>query len=271
MCDALTDNNTGVQHDETWKKLSALKQYAKLYAEWDEFKHSSSDQKEANLCRQLSDLNRSFGDLNILDKNQVALNLDFLQKLNESWDNKTNLVDIHRLADTFANMERRNKQGHYTDAMARAYTLIERTAAFILIQKNGLGSTEKPDWDNFNHSLDQVQNKYRKEIKKFNRSPNLRGKLDHEFPHYKLALQNCCFLLKLCGNDNLWDIYIQKIMANIGNKRNRSIIGHGTRPITKEDFKVTHEIAREFLIEAIGSEHSLKNYLKNIMFPELTI
>ncbi len=63
----------------------------------------------------------------------------------------------------------------------------------------------------------------------------------------------------------------EKNKDSVMEKRNRSILAHGTNPITAEDYKILDSKTSSMILEVVGNKSEFKDLLKNAKFPELLI
>jgi CRISPR-associated protein (TIGR02710 family) len=244
----------------TYKKIELIKKLIEIYNDWDLFYHSSVPKKVPTLSERLEEIKNEFIKFGM--KNYLPLNIDknieFLREIDSKWKDKLNIIDEYRIADIYVNALRRGtiKQGRYDDAIARLYRVLEMCSSYILL-KHGIIDLATPNYsslsEKINVNLDKIEEEFRK-IK--NRS----------LPQESLALDDQMTLLSIIGNlANLKDA--EKVAGiynslkrstpcsrSLMDKRNRSILAHGTDPLTEEDWINFRDKVKVIVQETIGKK-----------------
>jgi len=264
-----------VTDQHLYLKLQQIRKMIHIYNDWDSFLHSTHFQKvpsieekaKIRLADRLETLYlkemKRFG-YSFINEKTLESNLDFLKNLQNTWDSKRNLCDPYRLIDLYANACRRAEQGKYDDATARIYRCLEMCANLCL-EKAGIEKLKNPDYEAFARknglTYKILQNKF-SELSGFEKPQNPPG------------LNDQMFLLKIIGS-KVANIYfkMEKLEANgenLRDKRNRSILAHGTSPITKKDFEALDSWTTKIIIGTLGKKE-FNRLRAQVTFPELNI
>ncbi len=250
------------------KKLDVILEFIQVYRDWDMFLHSKycsniKDREDVTFLKDrlesvVSDCERY--DFKIFDRDQIDANLEFLEALEQGWSCKKDIVDKYRLIDLFLNAQRRASQGQYDDATARLYRCIEMCANLQIDSKGLLG----PGGINYTaFGMDQSEF-----LQKF------REVSGHPSPQNPPGLNDLMVMLQVIKdpvgmkfksiNDN------KKGKEGLRDKRNRSILAHGTSPITAEDY---HELdyAVSSMISLLLGKKDFSSLKNDANFPELLI
>ena len=251
-----------VRDPATHSRVVNLQKLIRLYLDWDAFLHSAvlkDKRPEPLLSMRLKGIIDDFRRLGFEEclPDNVDANLEFLKNLDETWRNKANIVDEFRLVDVFASALRREKQKKYDDAVGRLYRCLEMCSTIKLIEL-GLKDTEKPDYNTFSSRIKKnpkwLEDEY--EQRKHRR-----------LPPGRLGLDDQMTLLGIAG-ENIANIY--KSMESLMKMRNRSILAHGTNPVSEKDctdFKRKAEV----IIEKTIDQKRFKELLEMAMHGELHI
>lgn len=263
-------------HDrDIYVKLGFIEKLTEIYLNWNGFVHSQyyKDPKKREeftyLARRLEAVKNDCSrlDFELIKKEDMEKNIAFLKALEDGWQNKSNIVDVPRLVDIYMNARRRAEQELYDDATARLYRCIEMCGT-LLLEKEGIKNVSKiteKDYIEFaaKHGMD-----YDTLISKFK---ELSG---FERPAEKPGLNDQMVLLQIVNNQ------AARIYAEMNNpeikgesardKRNRSILAHGTNPITKEDYLSIEKYVRQIIILTIG-DSEFKTNVEQATFPKLMI
>jgi len=256
-------------------KLQKIAKLIEIYRDWDAFLHSThfqgnpSEEEKARtrLADRLEFLYlkeiKRFG-YKLVNERTLEDNIDFLKQLQENWANKKNICDPYRLVDLYANACRRAEQKKFDDATARLYRCLEMCSS-IELQKYGMKDPNQPDYAAFakhiGMDLDTLSQRF-KEAEKYElpEKPGLRAQM----------------ALLLIASSKIAVIYDgmnkqEKNKDSVMEKRNRSILAHGTNPITAEDYKILDSKTSSMILEVVGNKSEFKDLLKNAKFPELLI
>lgn len=263
-------------HDAAlYTKLDVIRELTKIYRDWNGFVHSRYYQnpKEREECTYLakrlefikSDCVR-FG-FELIKKEDMEKNITFLKALENGWQNKSNIVDVPRLVDIYMNARRRAEQELYDDATARLYRCIEMCGT-LLLEKEGIKNVSKITKKDYGDLAAKHGTEYETLMSKFK---ELSG---FEIPEAKLGLNDQMVLLQIINNQAAM-IYSEmnnpeKKGESARDKRNRSILAHGTNPITKEDYLSIEKYVTKIMILTIGNSE-FKTNIELATFPKLMI
>lgn len=256
-------------------KLQKVAKLIEIYRDWDAFLHSTHVQGNPSkeeiarirLADRLEDLYRKeikrFGYL-LVDEKKLEENIEFLKQLQENWINKKNICDPYRLVDLYANACRRAEQKKFDDATARLYRCLEMCSS-VELQKYGMEDPNNPDYaafaKNLGMDIDTLSQRFREAVK-------------YELPE-KPGLRAQMALLRLASS-KIASIYNMidpqgNTEDSVMEKRNRSILAHGTNPIKAEDYETLSSRTSSIITEVIGNKNKTKTLSKKATFPELMI
>jgi CRISPR-associated protein (TIGR02710 family) len=214
----LIDQGLGeIQLPEHRRDLEDLKRLCLAYQAWDWFDHRQAHEYFQEIDRGLI---QRWSEKIAQNKGWVAqiAQADYSEKL---------------LIDLWLNAERRMEEGHWMDAVARLYRLIELIAQFRLSQKHGL--------DSGNLNVSKLPQSLRE---KYERLRDEKGRV-------KLGLRQDFELLAEL-DDPLGRRYDDGLEGAL-QARNESVAGHGLHPVTREDCGRLAEKARALLSEVISN------------------
>ncbi len=222
-------------------QLSILSEIMKVYHDWDRFKHSDKDMKPG-FSRKLQNAITTEGFALLKDCviKQIKSNVQFLEKLELNWkQGSRDMVGKYRIIDLYSNIMRRKKQGKYEEAVALCYRLFEMLPRYVLhskFPKKEISSTIK-----------------NKEL------GDLLGIEHVDDPDKKVSLATLIkCLVKAFPDDKsiekLNDYYQETLGIKEG--RNASIYGHGTQPISKEEFDEIKIIVEKAIKLFLSNEFS---------------
>ena len=252
-------------------KIEIIFDMVKVYRDWDSFLHSKHYQTVAKrddntrLAKKLENIGNKIErfKFNVADRESLHSNLEFLQSLEMCWINKKNICDQYRLVDLYLNANRRAHMGKYDDATARLYRCMEMCSTIELL-KLKIGDVGKPDYDTFSSTIG-----YDKEML----SDQFEKKANYCLPGM-LALNSQMILLDIA------DVSIAKIYNGIKNtndktesvmdKRNRSILAHGTNVIEEVDYKTMESRTRSMISATVGDDE-FRRLEKQARFPKIMI
>ncbi len=250
------------------KKLDVIYEFILVYRDWDMFLHSKycSNVKDRDNVTFLKDRLEAvvqdckrYG-FNIFDIDQIESNLTFLEALELGWACKKDIVDKYRLVDLFLNAQRRASQGQYDDATARMYRCIEMCASLQIKAKELLDS-EGINYTAF--GMDEAEF-----LKKFKAVSGFSS------PRDPPGLNDLMAMLQVI-NDPVGMKFkdmndIKKGKEGLRDKRNRSILAHGTSPITAEDHSEL-DFAVGSMISILLGKKEFSSLKEDADFPELLI
>lgn len=265
---ALTQNLRNTVGDvQTLGKFELLDEFIQLYRDWDSFKHSNFEETEirklATRLRVVTGKMNRFSAV-FAQQTQIEANLKFLIKLEETWKSaERNNSELYRLVDIYVAAQRRAKAGKYDDAVARLYRCLEMGASICLVRDCGIDNVQNPNWAEFSKltgSIEQLQVEFEKKA----RYPL---RLDA-----KLGLKDQMTLLQFTKNKahkRISDIYQGMEGGHLMEKRNRSILAHGTVPVSKQEFEQFHQKTLLILQDVVGE--SFDSLQKQATHPDLEI
>jgi CRISPR-associated protein (TIGR02710 family) len=232
-------------------RVELLRDLARLYGDWDAFMHSlDQDLPQRRLGEQLQDIKKRMKrfSLQVIDERALEQNIRFLQLLENSWRKSRNIVDAYRLVDIYINAERKFQAGNYDDAVARLYRCMEMCST-ILLKEWKIGKTSKPDLAKINAHLgaaaleDAFQLAYHRSIS----------------PPWGLDDQMKVLAL-VAPKHPVPNIYLAMSKAEssveeaIMNKRNRSILAHGTAPVVSKDCETMRSKVHTIIGFTVGQD-----------------
>jgi len=257
-------------------KLQKIVKLIEIYRDWDAFLHSthfqgvSSKEEEARtkLADRLENLHRKelkrFG-YKLANEKTMENNIEFLKKLQECWVNKKNICDPYRLVDLYANARRRAEQKKFDDATARLYRCLEMCSS-IELQKFGMKDPNQPDYASFAQHIDIDLATLSQRFKVAAENYDLPDKLGLKAQMTLLSLTSSKIPVIYKAMDNQ-----DKNKDNVMEKRNRSILAHGTNPIVAEDYKILDSSTWSMILEVVGSKDKAKDLINKATFPEMMI
>ena len=267
--DALCDNmREGIRDLPTLGKLDILQEFIRVYSSWDSFAHSRLEddpiRKTAEMLRTVQDKMARF-DLNFADDSAIADNILFLEEIENSWTSGVSSInDKFRLVDIYASSQRRARAGKYDDAVARLYRCLEMCASLCL-RKCGINNVKEPVLEFF-MSIHDSEREFLDEF--YNRA-------GYAFPEGRplglsaqmtlLALSKHRFYKQIAG------IYQGMEKSKLLEKRNQSILAHGTVPISEAEYRQFDSLTRKIVSLVVGKKGELKKLLQRATHPTITI
>lgn len=254
-------------------KLQKIAKLIEIYKDWDSFFHSTHFQgnpskkeiAKTRLADRLEELYwkeiKRFG-YTLVNEKTLEDNIEFLKQLQENWANKKNICDSYRLVDLYSNACRRAEQKKFDDATARLYRCLEMCSS-IELQKYGMTDPNHPDYTAFAKHIDMDLSNLLQCFKDVE---------DYELPE-RPGLRDQMALLSFTSS-KIPAIYKgmnkqDKTKDSVMEKRNRSILAHGTNPITSEDYKILDSKTSSIILNVIGDE--TRDLLNKAAFPKLMI
>lgn len=256
-------------------KLQIIEKLIEIYRDWDAFLHSTHFQgnpsEDEKARRRLADRLESlylkeikrFG-YKLANEKMLEDNIDFLKQLQKNWANKKNICDPYRLVDLYANACRRAEQKKFDDATARLYRCLEMCSS-IELQKYGMADPNQPDYSAYTEHIGMdfaTLSQRFKEAEKYDlpEKPGLRAQM----ALLSLSSSKIPVIYKGMNKKN-------QNKDSVMEKRNRSILAHGTNPITAEDYKILDSRTISMILEVVGDKDKAGDMLKKATFPELNI
>ena len=259
-----------IKDPSLYAKLEMISELVEIYRDWDAFLHSkyyihsSKQNDETKLLDRLLRIKNKFERFNfaVINDNHLQNNITFLQELDRCWLNKKNICDKYRLIDLYLNARRRAEGGKFDDATARLYRCMEMCST-IELSNSGIEDPTKPDYEIFAKKIDC----------NVTTLPEIfRSKAKYDIPS-RLALDNQMVLLSIAGNkvaNMYFDMKKSTDAESTMDKRNRSILAHGTNPIIEKDYENMESKVRSIVIMTVGDK-DFKKLEKQAMFPNIMI
>jgi len=231
---SILENTVAIENKGAYLKL------IKAYEAWDRFDHQG--------CREL-----------LMDKEleQIPEIKKTLSKNKEVIGILTNPNVKHKgsymVADLLNNAKRRGTEEKYDDAVARLYRAMELIAQSIL--------KEKCDIDTSNVYISKLSELTKVSMKKdLDRSKSNNGKI-------KVGMHLSYSMLRCEGKEIGKKFASDDELKDLLNKRNNSILAHGSNPISRENYEKLLDKTIEFAMEVFPD---LKELMKSARFPSLT-
>ena len=259
-----------IKDPSLYAKLEMISELVEIYRDWDAFLHSKhyihsfKQNDETKLLDRLSRIKNKFERFNfaVINDNHLQNNITFLQELDRLWENKINICDEYRLIDLYLNARRRAKGGKFDDATARLYRCMEMCSTIELCEFR-IDPT-KPDYKafakNVGCNMDTLPEIFRK-------------KANYDIPSSKLGLNAQMVLLSIAGNKvaNIYfDMKKSTDTESTMDKRNHSILAHGTNPIIGTDYENMESKVRSMIVMTVGNK-DFKKLEKQAMFPNIQV
>jgi len=244
-------------------QLDILEELINLYVDWDAFAHSrQEDSTERRLATRLRVLMGKLERLNYwpIVRSDLVSNLEFLNCIEQSWQNVRNNSEPYRMVDIYCAAERRAKAGKYDDAIARLYRCLEMSATICLKRDWEIDTTEKPDYAKLTAAvgdLNLLRTKFAESAR-------------YALPE-RLGLNDQMTLLAIGGQHHpIFGIYEQLTQGKPSSMecRNRSTLAHGTIPVTAEIYQHFSKKTAEIIVWVIG-KNPFKKMLKQATHPNL--
>jgi CRISPR-associated protein (TIGR02710 family) len=269
-----------VRDNDIYTLLEIIQEFAVVYRDCDMFMHSKhfGDQKSrkeyvilsSGLENAMNKIHRFRKNLksDIVDHELMQKNIDFLKMLESGWKDRKNICDKYRLVDMYLNANRRAFQNRYDDATARLYRCMEMCST-IELEKYGIDDPAEPDYKMFADRLGMDLSDI---------SSNFEKQMGRSLPP-RLALGDQMILLGHIKNNVVAALY-EKMAASkkadknnpdsLMEKRNRSILAHGTNPISKEDYQQIESNVVSMINATIGKEE-FDHLSSQAKFPKLNL
>ena len=266
---ALCDNmREGIRDISTLGKLDILREFVQVYQHWDSFAHSRLEddpiRRTAEMLRAVRGKMARFG-VNFADDSAIADNILFLEEIENSWTcGVSSINDKFRLVDIYASSQRRARAGKYDDAVARLYRCLEMCAS-ICLRDCGINNVKKPVLEFF-MSIQGSEQAFLDEF--YNRA-------GYAFPEGRpLGLSAQMALLALSKRrfyEQVAGIYQGMEKSNLLEKRNQSILAHGTVPISEAEYCQFDRLTRKIVSLVVGKKGELEKLLQRATHPTITI
>lgn len=182
-------------------RLEQVRSASQALADWDCFQHQQA-------LDHLQDYRRIFAEPWT----------DFYNLLGKLTSADEGTRELFQLFDLWRNAQRRATAGRFDDAVSRWYRLVEGSAQWILQHKVGIDTANVP--------ADKIP-------------PELNLTSDKE-GNYKVASTNAWKLVSIYGPEQAQKFWRQEEerLRDYQNRRNHSILAHGFRPISQEDWSL---------------------------------
>lgn len=265
LCDSMRE---GIRDISTLGKLDILREFIQVYQHWDLFAHSSLDdsttRKTAQMLRKVQGSMKQYS-LNFADDSEIADNIRFLEEIENTWTpNQRSLNDRFRLVDIYASSQRRYRAGKYDDAVARLYRCLEMSASICLLQC-GIDDVKKPNLKFFMKNLGGEQELM----------DAFRERSGYSFPKGRpLGLKDQMILLAVSNqrlHTQIAGIYQGMEQKELLEKRNRSILAHGTVPISQSEYQAFDHSTRKIVSHVIGKRGEFEKLLQRATHPTIAI
>lgn len=203
------------------RTLATLKSLVEAYALWDCFNHAGATRSFKDARKNRNDLGAIFPFVDLQAMNtRLDCHLNQVSQLANAQGPEKVLVE-----DLWQNAQRRAREGRYDDAVARVYRTFEALAQVQLCDNHGFPDTEHV-------AVDRLPVSLRDEWASSIRDGSVR-----------IGLQEAYRLLQELG-DGLGARFVALGLADKRSPlaaRNRSILAHGFRPVTKLEFESLNE------------------------------
>jgi CRISPR-associated protein (TIGR02710 family) len=253
----------------TLGRLDILIEFMSVYRDWDAFRHSAlGESQERRLATRLRNINEKMRRMGVHFANPALIeaNLEFLNALEDTWQpDQRSHNDKYRVVDIFAAAQRRAAAGKYDDATGRLYRCLEMSASICLAANCSVLNPQKPDLQFF--------------VRKFGSFDSFSKKFQ-ERARYPLAenrglgLKDQMVLLEISEQQPLLqiaDIYRGMENRQLLEKRNRSILAHGTVSVTKEEFDQYSKGTHDIVSRTVGTPEMFNKLLNQASHPIVRI
>ncbi|MXZ19993.1 MAG: TIGR02710 family CRISPR-associated protein [Caldilineaceae bacterium SB0665_bin_25] len=268
--DALCDNmREGIRDLPTLGKLDILQEFIRVYSSWDSFAHSRLEddpiRKTAELLRAVHDKMARFG-LNIADDSKIADNIRFLKEVENSWTGgRRSINDRFRLVDIYASSQRRARAGKYDDAVARLYRCLEMSASICLVRDCGIDNLRNPNL----HFFEKIIGDSKKVEAAFEKGAS------YTFPAGRsLGLRDQMTLLELSNQPVHRQVagnYGRMHEAKLLEMRNKSILAHGSVPISEDEYRKFDRWTRTIVSFVVGKKGEFEKLLQRATHPIIAV
>ena len=234
--EVINDIRKIVEDPEVINKLKKYELICEGYYYWDTFAHEKAKE-------------------NLLKEESIpSENKEFLGKLSSTEEKEPFFI-----SDLLNNSKRRAIEGKYDDALARLYRVIELIAQYILKKKYNI--------DTSNVELDKIIEKISSKITK-EEIDKIKVKLEKEKDKdgkIKIGMQKSYELLYFFNDPLGIEFNNNKKLQDYLKKRNESILAHGIKPITKEEYETLYEEVKKIASIAVKNFDEL---MKKCEFPK---
>lgn len=216
-------------------KLNKYRQIVEGYSFWDKFEHKKALERLKTFDNSL---------VNIEGNKRFLLDME-----------RGNYKDYElMICDLMNNAKRRIEEGKYDDAVARLYRITELIAQIVLKSKYDIDSANVDTW--------QLQSLGKMEKKTIEKYEGLRD----DGRKIKIALKKD-FELLYDLQDELGKHFLDdKSMKDMLQKRNYSILAHGSVPVEEKDAKKMFKRVKEYMELVVADASS---FMEQAAFPKL--
>lgn len=266
LCDNMRD---GIRDLPTLGKLDILQEFIQVYSSWDSFSHSRLEddrlRKTAEMLRAVQNKIARFS-LNFADDSEIAENIHFLDEIENSWTgSQRSINERFRLVDIYASSQRRARAGKYDDAVARLYRCLEMSASICLDRDCGIDNLRNPNYHFFERLLGdrtKVEENFRREANYPLPTGRSLGLMDQMI---LLGLSNQPIHRQITGN------YRRMHEEKLLEMRNRSILAHGTVPISRDEYQKFDFRTRKIVSLVVGKKGEFERLLQRATHPTITV
>jgi len=245
-----------VHNPATLGMLVVLEELIAIYRDWDGFLHSHGEKQspQRKLGTRLEALKAKLKrlGLRLVEEKQLDANICFLKALEKTWRPVRNNAEPYRLVDIFVNAERRAGLGQYDDAVARLYRCLEMCATIRLVEQWEIGSPHKPVYKRIAEAVggqDRLEEKYQELRQREPPAPGVPLGLDDQMAFLEIA-EPSSQIVAIYNSMRAG----QRSGDSLMDKRNRSILAHGTIPITEQEYREFEGKVRAIIQATIGTK-----------------
>lgn len=218
---------------ENSERLEMYRNICNGYYQWDIFKHEEAK------------------NILIRERKVPSGNKEFLGRLSSAEDKEVFLI-----ADLLNNSCRRAVEGKYDDAVARLYRATELIAQYILRKEYSIDTSDL--------NLDEIS----EALKKY---PNLKDELEREKDdrgRIRIGLQKSYKLLFYLKDEVGEEFINNRRIQDLLKRRNESILAHGVRPITNEDYNSLYEEVKKLCLKTF---QNIEELIEKSKFPKFDV
>jgi hypothetical protein len=227
------------------QKAEILSEIFSGYENWDLIKYKEANDKlfkvinRYNNCKDMADL------MEILEKQY-----EYLKNLNKANGMETE----YNIVDLYYNALRRFERKDYTDTLARFWRIYEGSLYYYLRKKYGIeptnltASTNRDSYNRIKESNITGNNS----LSIYNSDKALEEIFkDNKFIHFK----NSEITVK--RSESQQKLKAAKILDELRNKRNNSIVAHGMKPVSETDAENAVILSKELLEKVVLSDRNM--------------
>ena len=201
------------------------------YSQWDRFNYTKAYNE---LCKN----KEKYKLIKDFNHEKYKKNFEFLEKLSEKENKEKYSEEI--IVDIFSNAKRRAEEKKFDDALIRLYRVMELISQNSLYYKHGIDPSNIEE-SQFDKIPELIRKKIKENIKRENKK-NTSGMSDN-------------FEILKSLNDKIGiKFFDDKKIRDLLNIRNNSILIHGEKPISENNFNNLLEIVNQYLILFFNNE-----------------